>query len=70
MAQGLHDPEVDRKVLLDHIIIISANEITKPAKEWLVGMNIYGHPTARVVRPDQIDFLPAMPKEERALCYR
>jgi hypothetical protein len=33
----IFDPEVNRKVLLDHIFIISANEITKPAKEWLVG---------------------------------
>jgi hypothetical protein len=33
----IFDPEVNRKVLLDHIFIISAKEITKPAKEWLVG---------------------------------
>jgi len=31
------DPEVNRKFLLDHIFIISAGEITKPAKTWLVG---------------------------------
>lgn len=33
----IFDPEVNRKVLLDHIFVISASEITKPAKEWLVG---------------------------------
>jgi hypothetical protein len=29
------DPEENRKVLLDHIFIISAAEITKAAKDWL-----------------------------------
>jgi hypothetical protein len=31
------DPEVNRKFLLDHLFIISAGEITKPARTWLVG---------------------------------
>lgn len=33
----IFDPDTNRKVLLDHIFIISAGEITKPAREWLVG---------------------------------
>jgi len=33
----IFDPETNRKVLLDHIFIISAGEITKPARAWLVG---------------------------------
>lgn len=33
----IFDPEANRKFLLDHIFIISAGEITKPAKAWLVG---------------------------------
>lgn len=32
----IFDPETSRKVLLDHVFIISAGEITKPAREWLV----------------------------------
>ena len=33
----IFDPEENRKVLLDHLFIISAGEITKPAKDWLAG---------------------------------
>lgn len=32
----IFDPESGRKVLLDHILIISAAEITKAARTWLV----------------------------------
>lgn len=31
----IFDPEENRKVLLDHLLIISAGEITKAAKHWL-----------------------------------
>jgi len=39
MAIGhpVFDPEVNRKFLLDHLFVISAGEITKPARTWLVG---------------------------------
>jgi hypothetical protein len=39
MALGhpIFDPDTNRKVLLDHLYIISAGEITKAAREWLVG---------------------------------
>lgn len=37
MDHPIFDPETNRKVLLDHIFIISAGEITKPARTWLVG---------------------------------
>jgi hypothetical protein len=38
MAIGhpIFDPEMGRKVLLDHLFLISAAEITKPARAWLV----------------------------------
>lgn len=32
----IHDPEVNRKVLLDNLFLISAGEITKAARAWLV----------------------------------
>jgi hypothetical protein len=32
----IFDPDTNRKVLLDHIFIISAGEITRAAREWLV----------------------------------
>ena len=32
----IFDPDANRKVLLDHVFIISAGEITRAAKTWLV----------------------------------
>jgi hypothetical protein len=32
----IFDPEVNRKVLLDHLFLISAGEITKAARSWLI----------------------------------
>lgn len=32
----LFDPDINRKVLLDHIFIISASEITRAARAWIV----------------------------------
>jgi hypothetical protein len=32
----IFDPEVNRKVLLDHLFLISASEITKAARTWLI----------------------------------
>jgi hypothetical protein len=32
----IFDPEANRKVLLDHVFLISAGEITKAARAWLV----------------------------------
>jgi hypothetical protein len=36
IAHPLLDPEINRKVLLDHLYLISAGEITKPARTWLI----------------------------------
>jgi len=32
----IFDPEANRKVLLDHVFLISAGEITRAARAWLV----------------------------------
>ena len=32
----IFDPEANRKVLLDHLFLISAGEITKAARTWLI----------------------------------
>jgi hypothetical protein len=32
----IFDPEANRKVLLDHLFLISAGEITKAARAWLI----------------------------------
>lgn len=36
MGNALFDPDANRKVLLDHIFLISAGEITRQARAWLV----------------------------------
>src|SRR5690606_29416306 len=33
----LFDPEINRKVLVDHVFIIATGEITKQARNWLAG---------------------------------
>ena len=33
----IFDPEENRNLMLDHLFIISAGEITKAAKHWLAG---------------------------------
>ena len=33
----IFDPDANRKMLLDHLFLISAGEITKAARDWLVG---------------------------------
>lgn len=37
LGHEVFDPETNTKHLVDHVFIISANEITKPAKNWLGG---------------------------------
>ena len=32
----IFDPETNREVLLDHLFLISAGEITKAARAWLI----------------------------------
>ena len=32
----IFDPEANRKVLLDHVFLISAGEITRAARTWLI----------------------------------
>jgi len=36
ISHPMLDPEINRKVLLDHLYLISAGEITKPARSWLI----------------------------------
>jgi hypothetical protein len=37
IGHAIFDPDTNRNVLLDHIFIISAGEITRAAKTWLAG---------------------------------
>jgi hypothetical protein len=58
MALGhpIFDPDINRRVLLDHLFIISAGEITKQAKEWLVGQLDAGQ-RRHIVFMDRGEFL-------------
>ena len=37
LGHEIFDPEVNRKVLVDHVFIVAGGEITKAAKNWLGG---------------------------------
>jgi hypothetical protein len=52
----IFDPEVNRFVLLDHLFLISAAEITKAARSWLVGQ-LDTAQRRHIIFMDQEDFL-------------
>jgi hypothetical protein len=58
MAIGhpIFDPDINRRVLLDHLFIISAGEITKQAKEWLVSQLDAGQ-RRHIIFMDRSEFL-------------
>jgi hypothetical protein len=37
IGHEIFDPEVSRKVLVDHVFIVAGGEITKAARNWLGG---------------------------------
>ena len=52
----IFDPDTNRKVLLDHIFIISAGEITRAAREWLVAQLDTGQ-RRHIIFMDREEFL-------------
>lgn len=52
----IFDPDTNRKVLLDHIFIISAGEITRAAREWLVAQLDAGQ-RRHIIFMDREEFL-------------
>lgn len=52
----IFDPDTNRKVLLDHIYIISAGEITRAAREWLVSQLDAGQ-RLHIIFMDRDEFL-------------
>ena len=36
IGHEIFDPEVNRRVLVDHVFIVAGGEITKAARNWLV----------------------------------
>lgn len=35
LAHEIFDPEINRRVLVDHAFIVAGGEITKPARNWI-----------------------------------
>jgi hypothetical protein len=52
----IFDPDANRKVLLDHVFLISAGEITKSARAWLVEMLDAGQ-RRHIIFMDRNEFL-------------
>jgi hypothetical protein len=52
----IFDPDTNRKVLVDHIFIISASEITKQAKAWL-GERLDAEQRRHIIFMDRGEFL-------------
>jgi hypothetical protein len=52
----IFDPDSNRKVLLDHIFIISANEITRAARAWLIE-NLDAGQRRHIIFMDRDEFL-------------
>jgi hypothetical protein len=56
MDHEIFDPDVNRQVLLDHLFIISAGEITRAARSWLAGHLDKGQ-RRHLIFMDRDDFL-------------
>jgi hypothetical protein len=56
MDHPIFDPESNRNVLLDHLFIVSAAEITKAARTWLVGQLDAGQ-RRHIIFMDRDEFL-------------
>jgi hypothetical protein len=52
----IFDPETNRKVLVDHVFIISAGQITRAAREWLIGQLDAGQ-RRHIIFMDREEFL-------------
>jgi hypothetical protein len=56
MDHPIFDPEANRKVLLDHIYIISASEITRAARSWIIE-NLDAGQRRHIIFMDRAEFL-------------
>ncbi len=52
----IFDPETNRKVLVDHVFVISAGQITRAAREWLIGQLDAGQ-RRHIIFMDREEFL-------------
>jgi hypothetical protein len=52
----IFDPDINKKVLLDHLFLISASEITRQAREWLI-QKLDAESRRHIIFMDRDDFL-------------
>jgi hypothetical protein len=52
----IFDPDINKKVLLDHLFLISASEITRQAREWLI-RQLDAESRRHIIFMDRDDFL-------------
>ena len=56
LAHEIFDPELNRRVLVDHVFIVAGGEITKAARNWL-GEALDRNKRSRVMFMDREDIL-------------
>ena len=56
LGHPIFDPDTNRKVLLDHLFIVSGGEITKAAREWLIEQLDAGQ-RRHIIFMDRTEFL-------------
>ncbi len=56
LSHPIFDPDINKKVLLDHLFLISASEITRQAREWLI-QQLDAESRRHIIFMDRDDFL-------------
>jgi len=56
LAHEIFDPEINKRVLVDHAFIVSGGEITKAARNWL-GNTLDAHKRSQIMFLDREDIL-------------
>ena len=56
LGYEIFDPEINKKVLIDHAFIISGGEITKQAKNWIVE-NLHNSKRSQILFMDKEEIL-------------
>jgi hypothetical protein len=56
LSHPIFDPDINKKVLLDHLFLTSASEITRQAREWLI-QQLDAESRRHIIFMDREDFL-------------
>lgn len=69
LGHEIFDPEVNKKVLIDHALIISGGEITKQAKNWIDG-NLHNSKRSQILFMDKEEILNLYVKNNISLATK